>query len=77
MPVMDGMDATKAIREFESTNGHERTPIVALTAHALEQERRTFLAAGMDDIVLKPIEVEILDSKLRQWLGRTSDQKVA
>lgn len=77
MPVMDGLDATKAVREYEAANGLDRTPIIALTAHALEQERRKFLAAGMDDIVLKPIEIEILDTKLCHWLGRRDAVKVA
>ena len=77
MPVMDGLAATDGIRTYEQANGSHRTPIIALTAHALEQEQRSFLDAGMDDIVLKPIEFERLDTKLRHWLGRHLTSNVA
>ncbi|MEO1029242.1 MAG: response regulator, partial [Pseudomonadota bacterium] len=77
MPVMDGLAATGGIRNHELANALERTPIIALTAHALEQEQRTFLEAGMDDIVLKPIEFERLDAKLRHWLGHSITSNVA
>lgn len=63
MPVMDGMDATRRIRERESSTG-AHLPIVALTAHAMKGDRERFLDAGMDDYVSKPISVEELEAAL-------------
>ncbi|MGH6964493.1 MAG: ATP-binding protein [Phenylobacterium sp.] len=57
MPVMDGIDAARLIRELEAAEGRRRTPIVALTANALTYQVDEYLAAGMDDHVAKPIEI--------------------
>ena len=54
MPVMDGMEATAAIRRTEQTTGHHIS-IVAMTAHAMAGDRQRFLNAGMDGYVSKPI----------------------
>src|ERR1700730_2597296 len=54
MPVMDGIEATAAIREKEKSVG-TRTPIVAMTAHAMAGDRQRFLSLGMDGYVSKPI----------------------
>jgi signal transduction histidine kinase/DNA-binding response OmpR family regulator len=63
MPVMDGLQATRWIKASEAA---EQTPIVALTAHALEEERREILAAGCDDFIRKPYTIsEILDALTR------------
>ena len=69
MPVMNGLQASRAIREIESGTGH-RVPIVAVTAHVLDGDREDCLAAGMDDYLTKPISVEKLDEKLDRWLKR-------
>ena len=57
MPVMDGVEAAKTIRELERAEGRRRTPIVAVTANALAHQVEGYLAAGMDGHVAKPIEV--------------------
>jgi len=74
MPVMDGVRATKAIREMErNTMGVDesgsRTPIIALTAYALMGDREKFLSAGMDDYLSKPVQPTVLQEMLNKWLG--------
>ncbi len=66
MPVMDGFEATRAIRSLDSAAS--RVPIVAVTANALPGERERCLAAGMDDYVPKPVSKESLDKALARWL---------
>jgi signal transduction histidine kinase/CheY-like chemotaxis protein len=65
MPVMDGCDAASAIRRFEGEQGRTRTPIIALTAHALIGERERVLAAGMDDFLSKPFRSSSLERILQ------------
>jgi CheY-like chemotaxis protein len=66
MPVMNGFDATQAIRESERGTGRH-IPIVALTAHAMKDDREKCLAAGMDDYLGKPIQPRELASVLERW----------
>jgi signal transduction histidine kinase/DNA-binding response OmpR family regulator len=62
MPVMDGIEATAAIRQTEQATGHH-IPIIAMTAHAMAGDRKRFLKAGMDWYVSKPIHArELLDA---------------
>lgn len=68
MPVMNGHQATRLIREKEQGQGH-RVPVIGVTAHALESDRELCLDAGMDDYMSKPISPELLEDKIRQWLG--------
>ena len=56
MPVMGGMEATGLIREFEANENVPRTPIIALTAHAMIGDKERCLEAGMDEYVTKPCE---------------------
>jgi len=66
MPVMDGLEATRRIRALELKALSEHVPIVALTAHAFEEEKEQILAAGCDDFVRKPFkEAEIFDAMAR------------
>ena len=67
MPVMDGFQATKSIREIEKRNNGSRAVIVALTAHDTEEDRRLCLAAGMDDHLGKPFRMQDLFQKLEKW----------
>ncbi len=60
MPVMDGPDAARAIRTTEAREGRARTPILALTANAMAHQIESYLAAGMDGHVAKPIEAQAL-----------------
>jgi signal transduction histidine kinase/CHASE1-domain containing sensor protein/DNA-binding NarL/FixJ family response regulator/HPt (histidine-containing phosphotransfer) domain-containing protein len=64
MPVMDGYDATRAIRQ-----DWPEVPIIALTAHALSEEKPRVLAVGMNDILTKPILPALLYATLAHWLG--------
>lgn len=68
MPVMSGIDTTRAIRSLESTlDKHKRLPIIALTAHALADEKQNLLKVGMDDYVTKPIQIEQIIQILTHW----------
>ena len=70
MPIMDGYQATKAILDFEETQNLYHVPIIALTGHALKNDREECLKAGMDDYLTKPVkQAELLD-KLEFWTGR-------
>ncbi|QYJ77460.1 CHASE domain-containing protein [Shewanella acanthi] len=74
MPEMDGLEATRYIRE---TLGHTKLPIIALTAGALVEERRRALTAGMDDFLTKPISPSRLISVLRSQIARSRGHELA
>ncbi|MEB0138616.1 MULTISPECIES: response regulator [unclassified Undibacterium] len=65
MPVMDGVSAARAIRQQET---RPRTPILAMTANAMQSDRDACQAAGMDDFISKPIDPDLLWRSLLQWL---------
>ena len=65
MPEMDGIETTKKIRSLEGIN--QKTPIVALTAHAMLFEREVLLKAGMDDYLCKPVSDSDLIKVLKKW----------
>jgi len=66
MPVMDGFQATGLIRTMEMANG-KHTPIIAITAHALEGDRKKCLTAGMDDYLTKPLLTEAFYDMIVRW----------
>ena len=68
MPIMNGHQATRKIRELEQETG-THTPIIGVTAHALESDRELCFQAGMDDYLSKPISPEALEDKIRNWIG--------
>jgi CheY-like chemotaxis protein len=68
MPVMDGLTATRSIRELESSDpARTRTPIIALTANAMRGDQERCEAAGMDGFLTKPIEIERLRDMLTKF----------
>jgi len=69
MPVLNGLHATNAIRSFEADHQRPRTPIVAITASAMPSERDQCLAAGMDDVLVKPFVLNELERMLMRWAG--------
>ncbi|MEE2730824.1 MAG: response regulator [Pseudomonadota bacterium] len=69
MPILDGYETTAAWREKEASEGDQRIPILAMTASVVEGEQQKCLACGMDDYLSKPVKLEELDAKMRQWLG--------
>jgi PAS domain S-box-containing protein len=68
MPRMDGCDLARNIRRLESETGRWRVPIIACTANALQGEAEACFAAGMDDFLVKPVELAHLTEKLDRWL---------
>ncbi|HVL59045.1 MAG TPA: response regulator, partial [Burkholderiaceae bacterium] len=70
MPVMDGYEATRRIRE---TPRHAALPIIAMTANAMAEDRRRCLQAGMNDHVPKPLDVRELLSTLNRWIRRDGE----
>jgi CheY-like chemotaxis protein len=75
MPVMDGFEATRAIRTMQG--GARHIPIVAVTANALVGEREKCIAAGMDDYLAKPIDRDALAALINRWLQPGNESLVA
>lgn len=78
MPVMDGYEATRRFRVWEQAQNRARTPVVALTASAIEGDRERCLAAGADDYLSKPFTTAAFSSMLARWLpqnGAAQQQK--
>jgi two-component system, sensor histidine kinase len=68
MPVMDGLQATRLIRDIERSGAGKRIPVIALTANAFPRDRDNCLAAGMDDVLSKPFNYEELAAMVKKWL---------
>ena len=69
MPIMNGAEATRQIRQFEKEEERERTPIIGLTANALDEQRDSYLRAGMDLHLVKPIRLWELAEAIKRWTG--------
>ena len=69
MPELDGLEATRCIREREARTGGRRIPIVAMTAHAMKGDRERCLESGMDEYIAKPVRERQLVAALRTVLG--------
>ena len=69
MPEIDGVEATKMIREMKDEY-YRKLPIIALTANAINGVREMFINAGMNDFIAKPIELSALDRALKTWLPK-------
>jgi len=74
MPEMDGLEATQAIRTFESSfismtdHSKSRVPIIAMTAHAMKRDEDKCIGAGMDDYIAKPLALDYLIEKIDKWV---------
>ncbi|MEZ0260446.1 MAG: MHYT domain-containing protein [Alphaproteobacteria bacterium] len=77
MPVMDGLEATRRIREQERLAHVGHKPIIALTAHAMSGDRENCLQAGMDDYISKPINPQALATALLKWLPKQQEDQPA
>ncbi|MCY0150288.1 response regulator [Hoeflea sp. G2-23] len=79
MPVMNGLQATQAIRSAEKESSSERShvPIIAVTAHAMSGDRERCFAAGMDDYLSKPVSPEKLESIISKWASSSSADSAA
>jgi CheY-like chemotaxis protein len=76
MPIMSGLEATAVIREFEKKKKLPRIPIIALTAHAMKQDRKRFISSGMDDYITKPLTHESLQRIIRALSGKAPGKTV-
>jgi len=70
MPVMDGLTATRKIRERERAHGTARVPIIAMTANAMIEDKDQCIDAGMDDYISKPIGFDLLKKTMVKWLQK-------
>ena len=68
MPVLDGYDTTRRLRQWEQENDRFRIPVIALTAHAMGSHRERCLESGMDDHLGKPVTLKQLTAKLTEWV---------
>jgi CheY-like chemotaxis protein/HPt (histidine-containing phosphotransfer) domain-containing protein len=76
MPEMDGLEATRLIRDPLSTVRNHQVPIIAMTAHAMQSDRDKCLEAGMNDYVSKPVAPQALMEALERWLPRQTTEHI-
>lgn len=68
MPVIDGFEATRRLKSREDT---KRIPVIALTAHAMQEDRDVAVAAGADDYETKPVDLDLLLAKIAALIAKT------
>jgi CheY-like chemotaxis protein len=68
MPVLDGYDTTHIIRTEEQYSHYRNTPIIALTAHAMDGDAEKCLSYGMNSFITKPVKSLVLQNELERWL---------
>ena len=73
MPILDGYEATRLLREREGKNAH--TVVVGVTAYAMKENREKCLAVGMDDYLTKPVRMEQIAQVLAKWMPEKSPEK--
>ncbi|WIV20707.1 ATP-binding protein [Paenibacillus polygoni] len=76
MPKLDGIEATRKIRQIEQDEMRPHTPIIALTGNVTERQRKECLEAGMDDYLPKPITLETLREMMQRWLPEMHDDSI-
>jgi CheY-like chemotaxis protein/HPt (histidine-containing phosphotransfer) domain-containing protein len=76
MPVMDGYEATRLLRQSDGIYGDPHIPVIALTAHVMDRDRDKCRAAGMDDYVSKPVDAGLLQDAIARAVGRTGGAAV-
>jgi CheY-like chemotaxis protein/HPt (histidine-containing phosphotransfer) domain-containing protein len=73
MPLMDGLEATRQIRNPQSAVPDHEIPVIAMTAHAMQGDREKCLEAGMNGYVTKPVSLQSLAEALEPWITRAID----
>ncbi len=76
MPVMDGLEATRKIRDPKTKVLDHDIPIIAMTAHAMEGDKERCLSAGMNDYIPKPVSIQNLAQTLDKWIKKQPDGKI-
>ncbi len=72
MPVVDGLEAITVIRDIENSENREKTPVIALTAHAMKSDMSECIAAGCDDFITKPVNRDSLIETIENYLFKNS-----
>lgn len=75
MPIMDGTEAVRNIRDFEKNNKFNKANIVALTADAIKTHQQQYLKSGFDGFLAKPIEIDKFEKVLKKYLSELSLKK--
>ncbi len=77
MPIMDGVEATKAIRTSSAYKDKAQIPIIAITAYAMTGDKEKFLSAGMDDYITKPVDIAVVKEVIGRVMAnlRPQDEK--
>ena len=75
MPEVDGLEATRRIRDPDADVYDSRIPIIAMTAHAMKGDREKCIEAGMDDYISKPVDPQELSNVIKRQLLRSNKAK--